>query len=109
MKKIILLLSASLLLISVSSIAPTVNANATSIDSSISTLSGDYSFVGEFYFYPLGNGNVGMKYPVYEASNACGQYYAYYDGTYYKLFSCREAGGYNYYFAKEGVKWYAKI
>ena len=45
---------------------------------------------------------------VYEASNACGLYYALFDGKYYKLFPYN-SNSYNYFFEHGGKKYYVSI
>ena len=72
-------------------------------------LSQGYNFVGDFVFQEEGKAtNTRDRYPVYEASNACGMYYALIKGNYYKMFSGKY-NGHNYYIVLDGVKWWTTI
>lgn len=77
-----------------------------SVNVSVS-MDNNYNFVGTFRFCFNGDGST-YNWDVYEASNACGLYYAKKDGQYYKLFSC-DKDGYNYYLSYGGAKYYVKI
>ena len=114
MKKILLLISClGVILISSSFASSTLSSSTSEIKSTVSA--SDYSFVGQFTFYATSYNTKTVE--VYEASNACGSYYAKVGDKYYKMFSGeqtftdgqRVTRTYNYYFVLNGNKWWTKI
>ena len=114
MKRFLLFFLAGAGMILLTSAVSPVNSNIQVCGMELLT-AGDYSYVGDFQFDYLAKssywGNTYEKsteLSVYEASDACGLYYAKWGGDYYKLIPCKQ-DGYNFYIAVGGSKLYTKI
>lgn len=92
-------------------VASSFSNYSTSTFSSTATteVSQDYKFIGDYIFQEEGEPTITKNtYEVYEATNACGMYYAKINGKYYKMMEGKYIG-HNYYVNLNGVRWWTTI
>lgn len=105
MKKLFYVVICMCMITLASSLCESSNVFASNEVEAVMAAEDSYNFVGSFKFY---FGRFTEYYDVYEATNACGLYYAKVNSRYYKLFPCNE-NGCNFYFSDQGVKHFVKI